>query len=149
MKRFAVSLLVVCIAMLEGVTSFVPSPTSSVGFAFVQTVGSSGNCALKQPSTRVAVCVQQSKTPNEIYGIDRGLPILAFSLILSAWLFTIPPEFRRARFCASDQCVLARCNDCMTVSEWGSGIQDYYRNGGGIKWDFSIDPNSKMNIFKE
>jgi hypothetical protein len=148
MMRFIIIALVIGIALLEGVVSFVPSPALRTGSAFVQTVGSSSPFVLKQPSTRV-VSVELSKTPNEIYGIDRGIPILAFALLLSAWLFTIPPEFRRAHFCASDQCVQARCNNCMTVSEWGSGIQDYYRNGGGIEWDFSIDPNSKMNIFKE
>lgn len=148
MKRFTIIVSLICIALLEGVVSFVTSPSSRTGSGFVQTLGSSGPLLRKQPLTRV-VSVQLGKTPNEIYGIDRGIPILAFALILSAWLFTIPTEFRRAHFCASDQCVQARCNDCMTVSEWGSGIRDYYRNGGGIKWDFSIDPNSKMNIFKE
>jgi hypothetical protein len=96
-------------------------------------------------ATNVVLLAQkQPPTPNDIYGIDRGLPLLGFAFLLSAWFFTIPPEFRRARFCASDLCVSLRCNDCMTVNEWTTGIKDYYQNGGGIHWDFSIDPKSKL-----
>jgi hypothetical protein len=28
------------------------------------------------------------------------------------------------------------------VEEWTTDIAEYYRNGGGIQWDFSIDPNT-------
>jgi hypothetical protein len=31
----------------------------------------------------------------------------------------------------------------MTTDEWTSGIADYYKNGGGVHFDFSIDPKTK------
>ena len=146
MSRFATSLLLLCVALLEGAVAFAPSPKfplrGKVGQRFCPQVPLL--VTLQEATTRSAVVCQQSPTPNDIYGIERGYPILAFSILLSAWFFTIPPEFRRAHFCASDICVQTRCNDCVSVAEWVTGIKDYYRNGGGIKWDFSIDPASKM-----
>lgn len=83
-------------------------------------------------------------------GVDRGIPILAVTMLVILWCFTIPPEFRRAYIC-SDRCVDQRenpqCNNCVTGEEWSNGVKEYYRNGGGIQWDFSIDPNSKMKLF--
>ncbi|KAI2513447.1 hypothetical protein MHU86_921 [Fragilaria crotonensis] len=147
MKRFTISFLLLCVGFHEGSVAFAPSPTLNVRGKDVQKTCHSvlSLIDLQKATTRTAVVCQQSQTPNEIYGIERGYPILAFFFLLSAWFFTIPPQFRRARFCASDICVQTRCNDCVTVTEWVTGIQDYYRNGGGIKWDFSIDPSSKMN----
>jgi hypothetical protein len=29
----------------------------------------------------------------------------------------------------------------MTAKEWASGVAEYYANGGGIKFDFSIEGN--------
>jgi len=85
-------------------------------------------------------------------GTDRGAFLLAAVLLACIWIFSIPPEFRRAYLCGSERCVQDRsaylCNDCMTTDEWKQGIADYYRNGGGIKFDFSIDPNSKMKFGK-
>ena len=147
MKKFTASFLLLCVGLLEGSVAFAPSPLFNVRGKAVQktSLGVLLLVILQDSRTRTAVVCQQSQTPNEIYGIERGYPILAFSILLSAWFFTIPPEFRRAHFCASDICVQTRCNDCMSVTEWVTGIQDYYQNGGGIKWDFSIDPSSKMN----
>ncbi|CAB9499978.1 expressed unknown protein [Seminavis robusta] len=85
-------------------------------------------------------------------GAGRGVPILVIALLACVWCFTVPPEFRRAYIC-SDRCALEenraapQCNSCVTADEWRSGIAEYYANGGGIQWDFSIDPNSKMKMF--
>jgi hypothetical protein len=38
------------------------------------------------------------------------------------------------------------CNNCKTVGELQKEIQDYYRNGGGIQWDFSIDPETRAEF---
>ncbi|GAX24180.1 hypothetical protein FisN_4Lh269 [Fistulifera solaris] len=74
----------------------------------------------------------------------RGLVLFGFVLFLCVWLFSIPPEFRRAYFC-SPACEEnpIYCNDCVTPKEWVSGIVEYYQNGGGIQFDFSIDPKTK------
>ena len=43
-----------------------------------------------------------------------------------------------ALFCF--RCPEEQTQTCVTPSAWVAGITEYYRNGGGIKWDFSIDP---------
>ena len=79
-------------------------------------------------------------------GIDgttgRGPIILGLTLLVTIWIFTIPPEFRRAYICSTDSCVANRsaCKDCQTIDELKEGIIAYYKNGGGIQFDFSIDP---------
>ena len=84
-------------------------------------------------------------------GSGRGVPILLIVLLGCVWMFTIPPEFRRAYICP-DACAKVEnqaaptCQTCITGEEWVNGIKEYYANGGGIQWDFSIDPNSKMKL---
>jgi len=65
---------------------------------------------------------------NSIIGIDRGVYLLALVLAINVWLFSIPPEFRRTRFCneADSQAYPDRC---MTAKQWRNGIADYYKNG--------------------
>lgn len=61
----------------------------------------------------------------------RGLVLFGFTIFLCVWLFSIPPEFRRAYFC-SPACEEnpMYCNDCVTPQQWVSGIVEYYQNGG-------------------
>lgn len=78
-----------------------------------------------------------------IDGKDRGNYIMAVVLFLNVWLFSVPPEFRRAYICPpQDYCIeqRSRCSNCVTFQEWTDGIADYYKGGGGIQFDFSIDP---------
>lgn len=81
------------------------------------------------------------KSRNIDDGIGRGIYLQLVVFGLCAWLFTIPPEFRRAYFCAEGQD--SATSECVTTDEWFQGISDYYKNGGGIQWDFSIDPRTK------
>lgn len=83
-------------------------------------------------------------------GFGRGLYILGASLLLCVWFFSIPPAFRRTHFCATPACVEYReaCYDCRTFDEWRSDIVDYYKNGGGVNFDFTIDPASKEEFKK-
>lgn len=37
----------------------------------------------------------------------------------------------------------ARCYDCVTFDEWKDGIQTYYQNGGGVKFDFTVAPETR------
>ena len=78
-------------------------------------------------------------------GLRRGLVLQIIVFGICAWLFTIPPEFRRAYLCPADiycQEEGSCSRDCVTTSEWISGVTEYYKGGGGIQWDFSIDPNT-------
>jgi hypothetical protein len=93
---------------------------------------------------------RMSANDDDISGTKRGIPILVLVLLGNLWCFTIPPEFRRAHICPTPSCVESRqsCYDCRTLNELRAGIADYYRGGGGIKWDFSIDPSTKVDFFK-
>lgn len=35
------------------------------------------------------------------------------------------------------------CYDCVTFGEWTHGVQEYYQNGGGISFDFSVAQETK------
>ena len=92
----------------------------------------------------VGTTTLNSSKNKDIEGTGRGTPILLFVLLVNLWMFSIPVHFRREVLCAVPACVenRAACNDCVTIEEWKTGITDYYRNGGGINFDFSIDPRT-------
>ncbi|KAL3929070.1 MAG: hypothetical protein SGBAC_012373 [Bacillariaceae sp.] len=98
-------------------------------------------------TTTTTTQLQERKYKGQVDdGIGRGIYIQLVVFGLCAWLFTIPPEFRRAYLCPADTFCQEEgscTRECVTPDEWVSGIKDYYKNGGGIKWDFSIDPKTK------
>jgi hypothetical protein len=73
-------------------------------------------------------------------GQQRGAVILPIVLLLCIWMFSIPPEFRRAKICTTKEQSVRLSTNCMTGDQWMTGVQEYYQNGGGIHFDFSIDP---------
>jgi hypothetical protein len=83
-------------------------------------------------------------------GTDRGIILQVIVVLAALWFFTVPPEFRRTKICPPtsnpDEFVATttglRPRDCITSEEFQQNVQDYYRNGGGIQWDFSIDPGT-------
>jgi len=72
-------------------------------------------------------------------GIGRGKILLLLVLIVNVWMFSIPVEFRRARLCSVEDTKLYPDKHCTTMDAWRTGVADYYANGGGIKFDFSIE----------
>ena len=72
---------------------------------------------------------------------SRGNVLLGFALAVCIWAFSIPPELRREHFCFTDKCVENRsyCYDCVTFGEWYGQVKEYYANGGGVHFDFSIE----------
>jgi hypothetical protein len=92
-----------------------------------------------------ALFVKQEKKEVTYDGADRGRYLFALVFLICIWQFSIPPSFRRAKFCPST-CVkersLCRTSSCVTFGEWTSDVVQYYRDGGGIQWDFSIDPKT-------
>lgn len=92
---------------------------------------------------QVVLCGEKKRAPGDnIQGTGaRGQIIFAIVLSFCIWLFSIPVEFRRAYICTSPRCVINRkgCNDCKTLGELREGVTDYYRNGGGVQFDFSIE----------
>ena len=100
------------------------------------------------PSTfpQSSTSLQERKYYASVDGVEgRGQIIFGVVLLFNIWMFSIPPYFRRVEFCTTPECEQNRaaCNDCVTFSEWTAGISDYYKNGGGIHFDFSIDPKTK------
>jgi hypothetical protein len=75
-------------------------------------------------------------------GLRRGVVLLPLAVLVAVWLFTIPVEFRRAQFCSEEQVRLNPNSKCITPDNWVKGIQDYYQQGGGIDFDFTIDQDN-------
>lgn len=102
------------------------------------TTGSYGSIKSSSPSA-----MHQTNNNSDLDGTTRGIPILIAALLVCIWSFSIPPEFRRAHICMTDQCVPIEnrkyCHDCKTMKELKEGIQQYYANGGGVQFDFSIE----------
>ncbi|KAL3788590.1 hypothetical protein HJC23_005249 [Cyclotella cryptica] len=89
--------------------------------------------------------LQMTKDKEEPYdtgyvdGSTTGAFLMAFVLLINVWIFSIPTEFRRARICKEEDVVMYPNKNCITAAEWTKGVGDYYRNGGGIQFDFSIE----------
>jgi hypothetical protein len=77
-------------------------------------------------------------------GLKNAPIIFASILLLAVWLFSIPPDFRRARFCSDQQIIDNPGSRCTTFSEWSSGIAQYYQNGGGLTFDFSVEKEGNV-----
>lgn len=75
-------------------------------------------------------------------GLKRGAILLPIVLLVNVWMFSIPVEYRRARICSEQQVRENPNSKCMTADSWKQGVADYYANGGGIKFDFSVDPDA-------
>jgi hypothetical protein len=89
-----------------------------------------------------ALLAEKPKPSANIDGAAQGQVILGVALLVCVWFFTVPPSFRRAKICISDTsqvCVEKSCN-CVLFQDWSNNVVEYYKNGGGIQWDFSVDP---------
>jgi len=75
---------------------------------------------------------------NKLIGIDRGYILFVPVILVCIWSFTVPVEFRRARIC-NEEDSRKYPTKCMTSDQFKRGISDYYKNGGGINWDFSFE----------
>ena len=94
--------------------------------------------------TKTMLHAERKKDTVSYDGSDRGRYILVLVLFICIWQFSIPPTFRRAKFCPT-ACAKERTlcrKPCVTIEEWTSDVVQYYKNGGGIQWDFTIDPNT-------
>jgi len=114
---------------------------SSIGVANLPTVSS------QRPVATMNRSMQLWKTKAELddlQGTKAGVVILTFVMVIILWGFTIPPSIRRSTICTDDRCLpnRSRCYDCKTLGELKKEVEDYYAGGGGIKWDFSVDPNN-------
>lgn len=98
------------------------------------------------PSDKTTTALQMSGGTNpdvDTDGTDAGKYLLGLVLLVNVWAFSIPVEFRRARFCTEEQVRLNTDSHCITFDNWKSGIIDYYANGGGAQFDFSVEEGNK------
>ena len=100
----------------------------------------------QQQQQQVTSTVQQMVDKPSYDGKNRGYVLQTIVLSICVWFFSIPPEFRRTHFCPTSRCVENRstCYDCVTFGEWKVRVADYYKGGGGVHFDFSIDPATKQ-----
>jgi len=145
--RILSALFAFLFALSVGVDGFVTKPTSSLGS--IRSAQSTADTPLGAYPTSSLPTRRSFDSSTVLYskidGSREGNYLLVLALAICVWMFSIPTEFRRAHFCASNECVERRaaCNDCITLSEWSTGVADYYKNGGGVEFDFSIDPATK------
>lgn len=95
---------------------------------------SSSHVALKMASGDE----ERTKSSN-IDGSKPGSVFLAAVLLVNIWLFTIPTEFRRAHIYPEGNAALYSDPRGTTANDWVAGVAQYYANGGGVKFDFSVE----------
>ena len=73
----------------------------------------------------------------------RGNVLFAIVLLTIVWTFTLPLDLRREHFCFSRECRLDNtgdlCYNCVSIGEWTKQVVDYYKGGGGINFDLSVE----------
>ena len=123
-------------------------------FAFVASFTTISNNVISQKKYSRISTTSSSITPrnfneitslgmaqSDIDGTKTGSYFMAVVLLLNVWLFSIPTEFRRAHIYPEGNAGLYTDAKAMTAKEWASGVAKYYANGGGVKFDFSIEGN--------
>lgn len=98
----------------------------------------------QESSMTVLNSSRDSRPDFQVESEKRGAVILTIAMFLCLWSFSIPVELRREHWCFSDRCEAnrSRCNDCVTFKEWFGKVNEYYANGGGVHFDFSIEEKS-------
>ncbi|KAL7553555.1 hypothetical protein ACHAWF_016853 [Thalassiosira exigua] len=130
------------LALVFQARAFTPGPasTSTATGRSPRRLPAAASMASAAPSPSAATtALQMAEGPfQSTDGNAEGQIILAVVLLLNVWIFSIPPEFRRAKICPEEISVQSG-GKCVTPESWRDGIADYYRNGGGISFDFSIE----------
>ena len=148
------SISLICPQQLSSTRTCTTKAHSSVALAVVHTSSNTykinfhrqqqqyyHNLPLTQ-SSMIMRSKNEDRIESDPTGRKRGLILLPIVLLIAIWLFSIPPEFRRARICSEQQVIDNPGSKCITGENWVKGVQEYYRNGGGVEFDFSIDPDN-------
>eukprot|EP00581_Thalassiosira_minuscula_P011376 CAMPEP_0183730248 /NCGR_PEP_ID=MMETSP0737-20130205/32343_1 /TAXON_ID=385413 /ORGANISM="Thalassiosira miniscula, Strain CCMP1093" /LENGTH=153 /DNA_ID=CAMNT_0025962693 /DNA_START=31 /DNA_END=492 /DNA_ORIENTATION=+ len=139
----AATFLIALLSFLSPATSFTLTPSRAS--ALTQHSRQSLHPAIRSASSTAVVSTPTTSLKMEeegnsnIDGMREGTVILGLALLLNVWMFSIPPEFRRARFCTEEDVKLYPEKHCTTFGAWRQGVADYYANGGGVNFDFSIE----------
>lgn len=149
LKRFTMrifALLVFCLLVATQSTAFLVAPKNDVHLAGGLSPLPTWKKGLNNQAQGLVQTTRLQGSRNQVVdGANRGYVLLGLVFLACVWIFSIPPEFRRMHFCTSPDCVQNRasCYDCVTVSEWTNSVAEYYKNGGGIQFDFSVDPATR------
>lgn len=119
---------------IDGFRRGYKTPLSRVGSIATSNDSSSTNLMARKD---VSNAERGSDKVNNLMGLDRGKYLWVIVIALNIWFFSVPTEFRRTRIC-NEADSAAYPTRCMTSEQFTKGISDYYKNGGGIKFDFSI-----------
>jgi hypothetical protein len=123
--------------------AFMVQPLSVVGGHSLVQSKSTSTCVFGPRTTTTLVRFSHNSNNNEeedTLGVgNRGISLFLAVLLFNVWLFSIPPEFRRAKNCSAEQVRLNPDSKCMTSEMWWGGIAEYYRTGGSVQFDFSIE----------
>jgi hypothetical protein len=80
----------------------------------------------------------------DVDGLKNAPFILLGAVVLGIWLFSVPSDYRRARLCSEQQVIDNPGSRCMTFETWSNGIVDYYKNGGGVNFDFTVEKEGNV-----
>ncbi|KAK1735076.1 hypothetical protein QTG54_014142 [Skeletonema marinoi] len=146
MMRPLVSSLVLALAMIcsnfASVTSFtIPSSanTLSNNHLLGQNSRISTSFSQNHKALKMAADDEERTKSSKIDGSVGGTYFLAAVLLANVWLFTIPTEFRRAHLYPEGNAGLYSDPKGITAKDWAAGVAQYYANGGGVKFDFSVE----------
>ena len=141
------ALLLLC--CVERVTSFTATPISRLPIKTLilnnknQYINNdkyiNSNKAYNAVPTTTITALQMNGGSN-VDGSREGRVLLIISCLAVVWGFSIPPEFRRARICTAEQvAAAAKEAHCTTFDNWKSELSQYYKDGGGVKFNFSVE----------
>jgi hypothetical protein len=143
-----VSLLTLSLLSPSRVSSFaLPARCSDISRRGRSLIGRNDYSHEFAPSKADALRLRSSKDDDNaaVDGTGRGLVVMAISLFACVWIFSIPPEFRRAHICTSDRPSVGAdgTSTCVPLGAWAEDVADYYKGGGGVHFDFSIDQSTR------
>ena len=94
-----------------------------------------------------SLCLWAEMNPNgETDGTNVAPFLLVAAFAVCVWLFSIPVDLRRAKICSAQQVVDNPESRCITWDKWTQSVSDYYKSGGGVQFDFSVDKEDNMWI---
>ena len=131
------ALAMVCSNFVSVASFTTTTPLSPVSNNFlshnirIATISSTSTCNHEVTALKMA--------QSDIDGTKTGAYFMAVVLIANVWLFSIPTEFRRAHIYPEGNAGLYTDPKAMTASDWANGVAEYYKSGGGINFDFSIE----------
>ena len=100
-------------------------------------------CCLAQRDPELQAKIEAMQQRNQ----RRGAVVLGTVVALCIWLFSVPPDIRRANICGlSGDSIFS---DCVPLPTLANRVAEHYQSCGGegtpacVQFDFSIDPRKR------